>query len=66
VCSGRLVFHNRVGLSDLQSNPQERAAREGTGKLYHPDAIRKAAEEFFHVTTLRKWLGRPVWLLDAK
>ena len=25
VCSGRLVFHNRVSLEDLQSNPRERA-----------------------------------------
>jgi hypothetical protein len=66
VCSGRLVFHNRVRFSDLQSNPQERAAREGTGQLYQPGAIRAAAEEFFRVTALRKWLGRPVWLLDAK
>jgi hypothetical protein len=66
ICSGRLVFHNRLRFADLQSNPQERAAREGTARLYHPDAIREAAEEFFHVTRLRKWLGRPVWLLDAK
>jgi hypothetical protein len=66
VCCGRLIFHNRLRLADLQSNPQERAARAGTGALYHPAAIREAAEEYFHVTTLRKWLGRPVWLLDAK
>ena len=66
VCCGRLIFHNRVRFSDLQSNPQERAARAGTEALYHPAAIRAAAEELFRVTTLRKWLGRPVWLLDAK
>lgn len=66
VCSGRLVFHNRVSLADLQSNPQERAALAGTGKLYHPEAIRQAAAEFFNVTMLSRWLGRPVWLLDAK
>jgi hypothetical protein len=66
VCSGRLVFHNRLTLDDLQSDPQERASRAGTGRLYYPSAIRQAAEEFFRVTTLRRWLGRPVWLLDAK
>ncbi len=65
VCSGRLVFHNRLLLDDLQSDPQERASRGGTGRLYHPQAIREAAAEFFHVTELRRWLGRPVWLLDA-
>ena len=66
VCSGRLVFHNRLTLDDLQSDPQERATRAGTGQLYYPEAIRQAAEEFFRVTTLRRWLGHPVWLLDAK
>jgi len=66
VCSGRLVFHNRLSLDDLQSDPQERASRAGTGALYNPQAIREAAEEFFKVTALRRWLGRPVWLLDAK
>jgi hypothetical protein len=66
VCSGRLVFHNRVAFADLQSDPQGRASRAGTGALYHPRAIREAAEAFFHVTELRRWLGRPVWLLDAK
>lgn len=66
VCAGRLVFHNRLSLDDLQSDPQERASRAGTGKLYHPHAIREAAREFFDVTTLSRWLGRPVWLLDAK
>src|SRR4029079_10183381 len=38
VCSGRLVFHNRLSLDDLQSDPQERAARAGTGALYNPEA----------------------------
>jgi hypothetical protein len=66
VCSGRLVFHNRVAFADLQSDPQERASRAGTGALYHPRAIREAAEAYFRVTELRRWLGRPVWLLDAK
>ena len=66
VCSGRLVFHNRLSLGDLQSDPQERASRAGTGALYHPQAIRQSAEEFFRVTVLRRWLGRPVWLLDAR
>jgi hypothetical protein len=66
VCSGRLVFHNRVSLDDVQSNPQERAVLAGTGRLYHSEAIRRAAAEFFQVTTLRRWLGRPVWLLDAR
>jgi hypothetical protein len=66
VCSGRLVFHNRLSLADLQSDPQDRASRAGTGALYNPVAIRQAADEFFCVTELRRWLGRPVWLLDAK
>ena len=66
VCSGRLVFHNRLSFDDLQSDPQERASRAGTAALYNPEAILQAAEEFFRVTVLRRWLGRPVWLLDAK
>lgn len=66
ICAGRLVFHNRVALEDLQSDPQGRAERSGAAELYHPRAIREAAEEFFRVTALRPWLGRPVWLLDAR
>ena len=66
VCSGRLVFHNRLSLADLQSDPQGRASRAGTGALYNPEAIHQAADEFFRVTVLRRWLGRPVWLLDAR
>jgi SAM-dependent methyltransferase len=65
VCSGRVVFHNRLLLADLQSDPQARAAQAGTGALYRPQAIRDAAGEFFKVTELRRWLGRPIWLLDA-
>lgn len=66
VCSGRIVFHNRLRLADLQSDPQQRASQAGTGALYHPQAIREAAAELFQVTELRRWLGRPVWLLDAR
>ena len=66
VCSGRLIFHNRLAPADLQSDARARAARAGTGALYHPEAIREAAREFFRVTALRKWLGHPVWLLDAR
>jgi len=66
VCSGRLVFHNRLSLADVQSDPRERAAITGTGARYNPEAIRDAATEFFRLTALRRWLGYPVWLLDAK
>jgi len=65
VCAGRLVFHNRVALADLQSDPQGRALRSGAAERYNSRAIREAAEEFFRVTALRRWLGRPVWLLDT-
>ena len=65
VCAGRLVFHNRVALADLQSDPHGRALRSGAAEQYNPRAIREAAEEFFRVTALRTWLGRPVWLLDV-
>jgi SAM-dependent methyltransferase len=66
VCSGRLIFHNRLTLADLQSDIRDKASSTGTGTLYHAQAIRQAAEEFFRVTPLRRWLGNPGWLLDAK
>ncbi|HTI51067.1 MAG TPA: hypothetical protein VL475_08950 [Planctomycetaceae bacterium] len=66
VCSGRLIFHNRLSFADLQSDPQERARQEGTGCVYEPGPIREAAARFFHVTPLDPWSRRPVWLLDAR
>jgi hypothetical protein len=65
VCSGRLIFHNRLSLADLQSDPQDRARRAGSDVIYEPAAILAAASEFFHVRSLDPWSLRPVWLLDA-
>jgi hypothetical protein len=66
VCSGRVIFHNRLWFADLQSDPQERARREGTGCVYSPTVIREAAEQCFRVTPLDPWSRRPLWLLDAR
>jgi hypothetical protein len=66
VCSGRLIFHNRLLFSDLQSDPQERARQEGIGCDYSPAVIHEAALRYFRITPLDPWSRRPLWLLDAR
>lgn len=66
VCSGRLIFHNRLSLADLQSEPQERARRAGNDVEYEPAAIYAGASSHFQVRELDSWSRRPVWLLDAR
>lgn len=64
VCSGRIVFHNRLDIDDLQRGPQERARRIGC--QYNASAIRVAAEQFFSVRAMDADPDRPLWLLDAR
>jgi len=66
VCSGRLVFHNRLQFSDLQSEPQFRASHFVRHCRYDPETIHDAASEYFEVQRLDPWSRRPVWLLDAR
>lgn len=65
VCSGRLIFHNRLSFADLQRDPQNRASDAGKCS-YEPELIRQAASEFFDIVALDSWSRRPVWLLDAR
>lgn len=65
VCSGRLIFHNRLFLADLQSDPQDRARRINSAVDYSPTAIHAGAAEFFRIRELDSWSRRPIWLLDA-
>lgn len=65
VCSGRLIFHNRLSFADLQRDPQNRGRFLGNC-VYEPQLIREAASEFFDVVALDRWSARPVWLLDAR
>lgn len=66
VCSGRLIFSNRIDLSRLPSNVRERAARLDASDGYNPRAVRAAAEEFFRVEE-HPPLGRiPLWVLHAR
>lgn len=66
ICSGRLIFHNRLRLADLQDSVQEGLTPECRQAVYEPDAIANAASESFRVSRLDRWSKRPVWLLDAK
>lgn len=66
ICSGRLIFHNRLRLADLQDSVQEGLTPECRQAVYEPEAIASAASEYFHVSRLDRWSKRPVWLLDAK
>lgn len=66
LCSGRLIFHNRLELADLQSEPQFRASHLVRHVRYDRETIFAAASEFFEVRRLDPWSRRPVWLLDAR
>lgn len=65
VCSGRLIFHNRLSLADLQSDPQDRARRANQPVEYEPAAIHAGAAEYFSVNEIDSRSRRPVWVLDA-
>lgn len=65
VCSGRVIFHNRISFDRVQPKIRESAQGEDWERFYTPKAIRAAASEFFRVTETPVWGGHPVWLLDA-
>lgn len=66
ICSGRLIFHNRLSAADLQTGQRERARCIDASQCYERETIHQAAEEFFRVRPLDPWSRRPVWLLDAR
>ncbi|MFN0056244.1 MAG: hypothetical protein ACKV0T_29205 [Planctomycetales bacterium] len=66
VCNGRLIFHNRLSLDDLQSDPRERAGQLGRSFRYEPEVIHAAASHFFHIQSADRTTRRPVWVMDAK
>lgn len=65
VCSGRVIFHNRISLERVQKHIREAGDGEDWGRFYTPDAIRAAASEFFRIKETPVWGGHPVWLMDA-
>jgi hypothetical protein len=65
VCSGRVIFHNRISFQRVQKHLQETAEGAEWGRFYTPKAIKSAASEYFRVTEKPVWGGHPVWLLDA-
>lgn len=65
VCSGRVIFHNRISLDRVQPHIRNANPAGDRGRFYTPEAIRAAASEFFKVTEMPVWGGHPVWLLDA-
>lgn len=66
VCSGRVIFHNRITFDRVQKHVRDAAQGERWKGIYTPQAIRASASEFFRVTETPVWGGHPMWLLDAK
>lgn len=66
VCSGRVIFHNRISYDRVQKHVRAAAQGERWKNIYTPQAIRASASEFFRVTETPVWGGHPMWLLDAK
>lgn len=65
VCRGRLIFHNRLELSDLQESVRREARPEATAD-YHPAEILAAASEFFQIRRVGGSALRPILLLDNR
>ncbi|MEZ6072934.1 MAG: hypothetical protein R3C10_22385 [Pirellulales bacterium] len=65
VCSGRLIFENRIQLQHLQRNLKERAARLGSRFAYNPHVIIDAAGRYFNVQPLASWSRYPTIVMDA-
>ncbi|OGT36498.1 MAG: hypothetical protein A3F11_11975 [Gammaproteobacteria bacterium RIFCSPHIGHO2_12_FULL_37_14] len=65
ICSGRVIFSNRVNLADCQNEQWiERAGKQSLD--YSEEKIMQAASEFFTITQYGH-LGRyPLWALDIK
>ena len=55
VCRGRMVFHNRLDLSDLQGDAIK-ASRLPDGVQYDAETIVNAAADYFHVQRLDCWM----------
>lgn len=64
ICDGRIIFHNRLHLWDLQHDVIY-ASRQ-VKHQYDPAAIFEAATEFFSIRRVNRWSRRPVWVLDAR
>jgi hypothetical protein len=65
VCRGRLIFHNRLELSDLQESVQREARPDATSD-YHPAEILAAASEFFQIRRVGGSALRPILLMDNR
>ena len=65
VCSGRLIFSNRIEVEHLQDYPAAIANGPAMTEAYDDDTVFSAASKYFKVTRVGK-LGRyPIWTLDA-
>ncbi len=66
VCTGRVIFHNRLELADCQTAVRKQAALSGRGATFSPAAIRAAAEEFFTIEVRGRLGRRPFWLMTPR
>ena len=65
ICSGRLVFHNRLSFDDLQKSVQVRTPAH-EAKDYSPKSILEAADEFFIVQSSTGDPLRPLLVLENR
>lgn len=65
VCSGRVIFNNRVNLEDCQNVEQIKSSPEKT-EHYSRIEIYTAASKYFSISEHGKIGKYPLWALDAK
>lgn len=65
ICSGRVIFNNRVNLEDCQNTEQVRAAPQ-KAEHYSQIEIYTAASKYFTISEHGRIGKYPLWTLEAK
>lgn len=65
VCSGRVLFSNRMEIEQVQRHCRTEAARIGHSHRYTEASIRRAASQHFQVTQVGTINNLPLWTLDT-
>jgi hypothetical protein len=66
VCSGRVIFNNRVNVADCQNRDLVKQASIVEQNNYSEDNILAAASKYFNVKKMGKIGSYPLWVMDAK
>ena len=66
VCSGRVIFNNRLEFDRLQDHCRQVAGQHGLQQEYSTARFLESAAKYFQVTPFGKVGRYPIWALDAR